>query len=314
MEKGEVSNIQSGYCNSELPPPSGKLIEHLSMQSKTAMKNIATLFFLLFGLTPVFNQVTFNLSYQVETKSYTISLIPNISWQASQNKVGSAQIVLRVPSGLPFFPAITSQIEDVNWADNVYLENPDQAPGYTFIGIAMVNGPTDKISFSEGIEVPLFSFVNAAGGCPGRVELTPNDDPMVESLIAAGFNFTQHIAVLGARGNAFSGIAQGTADCGLISSTIENVEKLIDQIRIAPSPADEQVTVSWTRQPAVDLRVDLVIYSISGQEVFHKPVSNVAGDQSLKITVKNWTSGLYHLSFQYSDGRRTAAHNLIVNH
>ncbi|MCK6693065.1 MAG: hypothetical protein L6Q97_13320, partial [Thermoanaerobaculia bacterium] len=245
---------------------------------------------------------------------YTVSVISEKSWTAPMNKTGSAQIILRVPAGVAFVPAITSRIEGLVWADNAYIENLQQAPGYTFVAIAMVNGPTDKINFSEGEVTPLFDFVNAAGECPGLVELTSNDDPLIRSVVAEGFNVTQHIAVLGARGNAYAGIATGAVDCGLVSGAPDNTGSDIENIKVAPLPADEQVTVTWNRVSDATRDVEMAIHNISGQLIWLQSIPAGKGEFTQNIMVKDWKPGLYHLVFQSADGRHSVPHNLLIVH
>lgn len=279
------------------------------------MKHIIIATLLFYWLTiPVSGQVRFNLSYQPDTKKYTVSIAPQKTWSAPMNKTGSGQIILRVASDVAFVPAITSHVEGIIWADNAYIENPKQAPGSTFVAIAMVNGPTDKINFTEGVEFPLFSFVNAAGGCPGLIELTANDDPVIQSVITAGFNVTQHLAVLGARGNAYAGIGQGKVDCGLVSGIDETGENGFENIRVMPLPADEQVTVYWNRVNDNQGAVQLVVFNMAGQEIYRNEAPASKGESFQTIIVKNWKSGLYQLAFQNKEGRLSMPRNLIVAH
>lgn len=278
------------------------------------MKRIVLLFFLIMAATILYSQTKFNLHYQPDQKIYTVSLLPEISWTAPYNKVGSAQIVLRLSADADFVPILTSLVDGVAWIDNAYLDNPAEAPGYTYIGIAMANGPTDLIKFKKGEEVPLFCFVNALGGCPGLVELTANDDTVVQKLAAAGYNFTQHIAVLGARGNAYSGVGHSLVDCSATTAVSEELEAYLDQVRIAPLPADEQLTISWRQTSSTSSRTELVIFNASGQEVYRADVDQLAGEHQHNVVVKNWKSGAYYLVFRNADGWRTGTHNLMVSH
>ncbi len=262
----------------------------------------------------MFGQVKFNLAYQPETGQYTVSMLPEISWTAPKNQVGSAQIVLRVASDVDFIPGITSLIPEAVWADNAYVEETVAAPGYTFVCIALVSGRTDQILFTEGVEVPLFSFVNAGGACAGKVELLPNDDPMVTAVVAEGFNITQHIGVLGARGNACIGVINGIADCGVVSGNQEASAALIEAVHVSPVPASEQVLIRWYMPQEGDERVEMVIVDQLGREVYRERVASIKGEHALLIPVKNWQSGIYRLSFQFSGGRRTQPWNVVVLH
>lgn len=279
------------------------------------MKIIVTGIFLVFFTISLSGQVEFNLRYTPETKTFTVSILPQRSWPAPANKVGAAQVILRVPSDNSFTPAITSMVDGVIWADNSYVENPEHAPGFTFISIAMVSGPTDNIPLVEGQELPLFSFVNAAGACPEVIELTANDDPQVQAVISDGFNVTQHLAVLGLRGNAYAGIGSGKIECATqTTSTDESQVLQLGQVRIAPTPADEQVNISWNRFNEANDRTDLVIFNRLGQEIYRETISPAVGEHSTALRVKNWPAGLYSLFFQNTSGLRTPASNLVIMH
>lgn len=278
------------------------------------MRTLLSLLTALFLSGSICGQVKFNLTYQPETGRYTVSILPEVSWPAPKNQVGSAQVVLRVASDIDFIPGITSLVPDAVWADNAYVEQTAAAPGYTFVCIALVSGRTDKITFNEGEEVPLFSFVNAGGDCAGAVELLPNDDPMVVAVVAEGFNITQHIGVLGARGNAYSGIINGTTDCGATSGNHEAGAVLIETVQVSPVPASEQVLIRWHMPVDNDDRVEMVMVDQLGREEYREAVGSIKGEHALLIPVKNWQSGIYRLYFQFGSGRRTQSWNVVVLH
>ncbi len=259
-------------------------------------------------------QVKFNLSYQPDSKVFTVSILPVRTWAAPLNKIGAAQIVLRAPYNNAFSPAITSLVDGVVWADNSYIENPGSAPGVAYISIVMVNGPTDKIPLVEGQETPLFSFKSASGSCPEILELPANDDPAVQAVVAEGFNVTQNLAVLGLRGNAYAGIGSGAVKCGLTTAIDESDPLALSPIQIAPVPADDQVTISWTQNMENTDRTDLVVFNKLGQEVFRETMRQFVGEHTHTLRVKNWNAGLYSLFFQNSSGRKTPVRNLLVVH
>ena len=122
------------------------------------MKNIVMLMGALMISSILSAQVKFNLTYQEATQVYTLSIIPEASWEYPKNMINSAQIVLRVDATADFVPGITSLVPGLVWADNAYIEQSPSAPDYTFVCIALVNGPTAAIQLVEGQEVPLFFF------------------------------------------------------------------------------------------------------------------------------------------------------------
>lgn len=278
------------------------------------MKNILIVFGTMLLSQMVSAQVKFNLGYQEDTKVYTLSVLPETTWESPKNMLNSAQIVLRVDAGKEFIPAITPLVEGLIWADNAYIDQPPGAEDFTFVCISLVNGPTQKITMVEGEELPLFSFVNAGAGCPGKVTLATNDDPSVVAARSAGFNVTQHFGMLGARGNAFTGVVNGEVDCTPVSGTQEPEVKVVDDVKIAPLPADKSATISWTLLSDQHALRHIVICDVVGREVFREKISESKGPQSLSVNVENWQAGMYRVRFLLSENQQTQSWNLLVIH
>lgn len=268
---------------------------------------------LLFSATAT-AQVKFNLSYLEATKTYTVSVIPEVSWQAPKNIVASAQIVLRIDSDKELIPGITSLISGLTWADNAYVEQPTGAPNHTFICISLVNGPTSQVAIAADQEVPLFSFINTATGCAGKVKMLANDDPMVQDVRNAGLNITQNFSVLGARGNAFTGFENSEVDCSAVSGLNEQDDKLIDEVKISPVPADKAVSVQWNVLSEQTGLHQMVICDAAGREIFREKISDGNGSHTRNINVENWQAGLYRIKFVFGNNRQTQSWNLMVIH
>jgi hypothetical protein len=278
------------------------------------MKNLVIACCLLLLSEAVSAQVKYNLSYDAVTKVYSVSLTSEATWDAPKNLVASAQIVLRVASGQDFTPAITSQVDGLVWADNAYIENPAGASGYKFVCIALVNGPTSKIGFAAGETTPLFTFTNAGGGCAGEVTLLKNDDPMVLAVRAAGFNVTQHMAVLGAHGNAFLGSDNKTVDCAQASATSEASGEIIGDVKVSPVPADRFVNLQWTLASSQNTLYEIVICDVQGREVWRSRAGDEKGLHTQQITVGQWPAGLYRIRFVAGNGYQSRSWNMMVVH
>lgn len=275
------------------------------------MKKLWFSLVILLVSTQLFSQVKLNLTFQAETMTYTVSMVSDATYTEPKNMVGAVQIVLRSKFNVNFTPIITSRIEGVIWADNAYVDYPAATPEYTYACIALANGPTKKIQFTAGQELPLFSFKNAGGECPGLIELVANEDPQVQLVKASGYNVTQSLSVLGARGNAYAGILNGSIEC-LVSNTKTIQEKVIEELQIAPVPADRLVTISWENLNEIHKRVELVIMDNKGREVYREKVSGVKGKNVLEIDVSNWFSGVYTMRFQFENAGQTRGWHFMV--
>lgn len=278
------------------------------------MKNIIMAMSALLLSTIASAQVKFNLSYAEATRVYTVSVIPDVTWESPKNLVSSAQIVLRVDADKDFIPGITSLVNGLTWADNAYIERPAGATDYTFVCISLVNGPTNHINLVAGQETPLFSFVNTGNGCAGKISLVANADPMVQAVRGAGFNVTQHLAVLGARGNAVAGIENSEVDCSLSTGTHESEGKMIDEVKISPVPADKSVTIQWTLlSEQLNLR-QMVIYDAQSREIYRGSISAGKGTHTQTVPVEHWQAGMYRVRFVFDNGQQTQSWNLMVIH
>ncbi len=259
----------------------------------------------------LFGQVKFNLSFQAETQTYTVSVMPETTFAEPKNMLGSAQIVLRAKYSENFTPIISSLVEGLVWADNAYIDFPSDAPEFVYVCVALVNAPTKKIPLTAGKQVDLFSFKNAGGTCPGLIELVANEDPQVQTVRAANFNVTQHFGVLGARGNAYAGIVNGMAEC-TVSGAADANNKMIDEVQIAPIPADMRVTVSWLNQMDLGQRMEMVITDSKSGEVYREKMSGSKGVNSVNVDVSSWKSGVYYVRFQFANGLQTRGWHFMV--
>lgn len=278
------------------------------------MRNICMAFSALLLSSVASAQVKFNLSYLEATKTYTVSVVPEVSWQSPKNIVASAQIVLRIDADKELIPGITSLTPGLTWADNAYVEQPNGAPGHSFVCISLVNGPTSQIALAADEEVPLFSFINTGNGCAGKVTMLANDDPMVQAVRSAGLNITQHFAALGARGNAFTGFVNNEVDCSAVSGLNDPGDKLIDEVKIAPVPADKAVSIQWTNLSEQQIQLQMIISDAGGREIFREKISGGNGQHTMQINVENWQAGLYRVRFASDKNRQSQSWNLMVIH
>lgn len=268
---------------------------------------------LLIG-TSAHSQAKLNLHLLPDGKTISVGIIPEVTWAPPKNMVGSSQIVLHVSSATAFVPGIVSKIDGLHWMDNYYVENPPQDSGCTYICIALVESATTKIPFNAGEETVLFEVKNTAGDCPGLVEVLDNNDPRVQAVRASGYNVTQNCAVLGAGKNAITGIKNGTINCITSGLNKENLTFQLNSVRLFPSPADQDLQISWNNPENIDGNIFIIICDASGKEIERRTVSGQMGEGSQTFRVKSWVSGLYSCRFSLNDGRKSKAWNFVVMH
>jgi hypothetical protein len=280
------------------------------------MKNIKHFLFgvlFLSTVTSVQAQVKFNLSLMQDNKTYLVSFISEKTWTEPTNMVGSIQVVIRVDANQLFQATnIQTLVEGLSWSDNAYLDNTESDPTHNYVAFVLNEKATKLINFTEGVETPLFTFKNVYETCAGVIELTANDDPWVKQVVGTDhINVTQNISVLGARGNAFSGIANGTTDC---SSTVvtTNEVRSIQNLEVFPVPANNNLQLKWSGQD-MGKNPKIKITNTLGGLVSMHDVSPSNGTQSLSLDVSNFQTGLYAGTFMNENGRLESFRFLVIH-
>ncbi len=257
----------------------------------------------LFATAGVLNaQVKFGLSLLPDQETYLLSIKAEKSWTAPRNITGSVQVVVKVPADVPFIAGkIQSLIPGLSWSDNALVVQPSAAPGYNFVCFVLNEPGTKNIPFEEGVETPLFTFKNLEPGRTAKLELTLNDDPMVQKVVKVDhFNITQNITVLGANGNAFTGIFGHTPSTTTAVPQIELLEKL----KVYPVPAMDFIQVNWESHAAkAELPSRLQAMNAAGQVIATYPLNKQVGQQSLRVDVSAWPAGLYVFKVQTDLGK-----------
>lgn len=270
----------------------------------TSLKYLAlTGFAMVCLIQTIGSQVRLNLSLMPDRQTYLVSMLPDQSWQAPMNAVGSAQIVIQTDAAKPFLAGqIKSLVPGVSWLDNAYVESPGAAPQYRFICFALNEPGTRNIAFQAGVETPLFSFVNLEPGCAGPVNLIDNNDPLIQQVVSKNhLNVTQNITVLGARGNAFSGIAVNNADCSELQTKTE--EFIVSNLKIYPVPATDILQMHWELAPEQNID-KLLVTDMIGRQLVLETIKPLAGAHQYNLDVATFPTGLYLATLINKEGKR----------
>ncbi|MCB0556780.1 MAG: T9SS type A sorting domain-containing protein [Phaeodactylibacter sp.] len=261
----------------------------------TSFKPILFIGLALFMSCVLQAQVKLKLSLLPDQQTYLVSMIPEQSWDMPMNMVGSAQVVLQMQAGRPFLAGnINSLIPGVSWMDNAYVESPASSPEFDFVCFALNEMGTKNIPFQEGQETPLFSFINLEAGCVGLLELVENSDTHIQNIVRNDhINITQNITVLGARGNAFTGIADGLVDCTVVRAKSD--ASILSHLHVYPIPTTDALQISWETHPGQ--KVDqLLVSDFLGKLTLEQKVIPELGKQNLSLDVSGFPPGLYTAS------------------
>lgn len=101
-----------------------------------------------------------------------------------------------------------------------------------------------------------------------------------------------------------------THDLSLLTGIKNNIKKGPDQLSIAPNPASEKVTVSYTL--SIPAKVSFNIYNSLGQCVLNTTPSWEAGSIKKTISIENLKQGFYSVQIQ-SEGSVIATGKFIIS-
>lgn len=260
---------------------------------------------LLFVMSQGLNaQAKLKLSLMPDQETYLVSMIPEVTWQMPLNIVGSAQVVLQVEADRPFSAGeITSMIPGISWIDNAYVESPASAPAYNFVCFVLNEQGTREIPFEDGVETPLFTFKNIEPGCVGMIELVDNTDLRTKKIAYKDqLNITQNLAVVGARGNAVTGIEGEGANCEVLQSVYESIP-IVSNLLVYPVPTANLLQISWENVTGKEVS-QLQITDPLGREL--ELEKNIPGfdQQKIDLDVSDFPNGLYNASLVANSGER----------
>lgn len=258
-------------------------------------------------------QAKFSLSLMPDQRTYLVSMMPEKTWSAPQNTVASIQVVLRLQAGKPFLAGqISSLIPGVTWTDNAYVESPSAAGDQQFVCFVMNERSTNKIPFTAGVETPLFTFVNLEPDCVGRVELVENDQADVREVVQRDrINITQNVTVLGARGNAFSGVLNKSADCTVLGIS-DPASALVDNLRVFPVPAANMLNIAW-ENIAGNGPDKLLVTNMLGDVMSLENTSELVGEHRMQLNISTYPTGLYTAVLKNAVGGQQAFRFIVIH-
>lgn len=83
-------------------------------------------------------------------------------------------------------------------------------------------------------------------------------------------------------------------------TSVQELEKNLQDIMIAPNPATERVNVAFEYRGIENLNI--VIVNSVGKEVYRTANGLSAGEVNLDIPITDWNSGIYFIQFQNQNG------------
>lgn len=268
------------------------------------MNKLFTLFIFVAFAVNVQAQVLYDLSFDAESNRYTVSLLPQTTWEFPQNITGSGQITLKTETGLFTVHNLINLQPGVEWLDNARTDAPAEAPDYDYISFSHMTSGTNEISYVTDELTPLFSFENE-GECAGKVSLIDNaNDPFMQQNKV---NIGNSLSVYGAGQDAYAGnVSNEPLDCAVEVEDPQGTSSVtplptLGEVNAYPNPAVERLTIdfAWKEKAGEGT---LVITDNTGKEVNTEVVDLLHGDNSVEVRVKSLPTGIYFLRLDNAEG------------
>jgi hypothetical protein len=260
-------------------------------------------------------QVKFKLTRMNDNQSYMVSMVSDATWMYPQNVTTTAQVSLRLPANTHFIAGdITSLVPETRWVDNSYLEKPTGDAGSNYILFGLQNIGTPALAYEAGKELPLFTFRNIGTTCFGSLELTDNSAQTTNAVVLAGYNIGQHIATLGARGEAFlSNVVGSKVVCQGTATGTEDLDAPLSISKGFPIPAATELTVEWQLNNSKLENVKMEVTDAVGKTIQTKALVQATGIQTTKFDVKDWAEGVYFFRLTSNNGVSSPKSFVVVH-
>jgi hypothetical protein len=161
-------------------------------------------------------QVTYKLSYDVPTQTYTVSMKSNTAYNAPLSRMtNSTQITIVTPHVAGGWqPASLTNLTTLNWGvtvlDGTTTAPPIPANDYLFFAPSNA-GTYTPFAIPANTYIDLFSFKSGVG-CVGALSLYHNTNDPLNSIVT--INGDNNMVILGAgAGNKYVGNDSGSIPC-----------------------------------------------------------------------------------------------------
>jgi gliding motility-associated-like protein len=247
---------------------------------------LVALFLLLFGTLTA--QVKFKVKLLSDNVTYQVLFKPETSWSNPLSTTTAGQVTLRVPTG-GFAPGAITNIKGV-WKLINTVTSPQEAPGFVYY-IYGLDSPIagSQITYTNGVEIPMFSFKNT-GSCTGPMTIINNStDPFLEPN-SQSLGIKNYLTVLGAGQGVNAYIGNYTsfdADCTPISDC--GIE-VFDVALVSPSAcglADGSISIDAVNSNGFNMQYT-VTYGTPQVIWQNSPVfSNLAAGNTFYVAVRD---------------------------
>jgi len=262
---------------------------------------LATTLLLIFTHLHLNAQVQFMLDLDPKTKTYVVSMLPNVTWEYPHNRTATAQITIKAPTGAFDLKDFTSLTPGIDWDMNSRVDSPTEAPEYDYLSFSLLTTGLESIEFTKGKPTKLFCFKNNSS-CSGQVSLINNNNDPFLPPNSRNANIGNSIAVHGAKGEAYTkNVSNKAFECDFGIKTKQEAV-LIPQITVSleayteifPNPSSELVNIAFSWDQTEGDK-DILLYDGNGALAQFYTERLIAGDNQLSLDVSTLIGGIYHI-------------------
>ena len=277
-------------------------------------QKIFSLILLVFGCYTIsLGQIQYKIALINGKDLYQVSLISEQDFVYPGNIVGTAQISIKAPVSGFELGTVSSLMENVEWENNALIASPREAESFQYFSFGLAN--TGVIfPLEKGLELPLFTFINTKGSCPGDLYLVDNQEDSFLPPNSRNANIGNQITPFACTNlqnkNAYSGnVNGGIAGCGQLTSLETIDDKLVFNIALSPNPALHWLHLQINTNNISEEMV-LQIWEVGGklikQEIISPPFANRIEKQ---FNISAFSSGSYAISLW--QGNKTRVKHFI---
>lgn len=267
------------------------------MRIDTRLK-FAVLLLLISSYLPLCQaQVNFGIELSEDQKTYIVSLQSEEDIAPPFNRIGTAQITIKVPTEAAFeIENLTPAFEHVIWDQNARVNAPEESPDFDYLSFGLLSMGTDLITFEAGRKISLFTF-ESKNGCPGEISLVDNETEPFRYPNSRKVNIKNHVSVLGLGMSAYRSNFHQNATCQKQDqATTSNSYEVIS---MQPNPARDELNLVYNNSSTGEITFKIV--DATGSPLQEITSHNNASTETISFDLSRFSSGCYFIHITKED-------------
>ncbi len=268
--------------------------------------------FLIISQGTVLAQVKFLIEKNAFTGKYSISMLPERTWNSPMNITATAQVSIKATAGALEVSEVQSYDLGAEWVYGGSVLSPKESPGYDYHFFNLAGEGFVELTYKSYTPTQLFWF-KAKSNCVPEIMLVNNYEDPFRPPNSRKVNVGNSIGALGAGGEAYSGnLSDLPIVCNRnIFSSIANTEVnlITEDLKISPNPAISKVTIQLAWHGTAGDK-SILVYTNAGELVRFYKQEIQTGPNQFSLNVADLPAGMYHLIIM-EKGQKMALSKLV---